>query len=77
MLQTEYFLGKLGFATAENEPSKIWGNSANLRGTAREVDGLLTADPRIIPGAQPVPAVSFEEANELAFFGAKARPRAC
>jgi aspartate kinase len=37
----------------------------------KDVDGLLTADPRIIPGAQPVPAVSFEEANELAFFGAK------
>jgi aspartate kinase len=37
----------------------------------KDVDGLLTADPRIVPSAQPVPSVSFEEANELAFFGAK------
>jgi aspartate kinase len=37
----------------------------------KDVDGLLTADPRRIPNAQMVPYVSFEEANELAFFGAK------
>jgi aspartate kinase len=37
----------------------------------KDVDGLLTADPRKIPNAQMVPNVTFEEANELAFFGAK------
>jgi aspartate kinase len=36
-----------------------------------DVDGMLTADPRIIPDARPVPQLSFEEAAELAYFGAK------
>ena len=36
-----------------------------------DVDGMLTADPRIIPDAQVVPVLSFDEASELAYFGAK------
>ena len=36
-----------------------------------DVDGMLTADPRIVPGAQLVPALTFGEASELAYFGAK------
>lgn len=32
---------------------------------------MLTADPRVVPGAVPVPAVTYEEASELAYFGAK------
>jgi len=36
-----------------------------------DVDGMLTADPRIIPDAQVVPYLSFAEASELAHFGAK------
>jgi len=36
-----------------------------------DVDGMLTADPRIITSAQLVPALSFTEASELAYFGAK------
>lgn len=36
-----------------------------------DVDGMLTADPRIIPDAQVVPHLSFAEASELAHFGAK------
>jgi aspartate kinase len=36
-----------------------------------DVDGMLTADPRLVPGAQVVPQLSFDEASELAFFGAK------
>ena len=36
-----------------------------------DVDGMLTADPRVIPGARLVPRLSFEEAAELAYFGAK------
>jgi len=32
---------------------------------------MLTADPRIIPTAVPVASVTFEEASELAYFGAK------
>jgi aspartate kinase len=36
-----------------------------------DVDGMLTADPRVVPDAQVVPQLSFEEASELAYFGAK------
>lgn len=36
-----------------------------------DVDGVMTADPRIVPSARTVDVVSFEEASELAYFGAK------
>lgn len=36
-----------------------------------DVDGMLTADPRIVPAPQVVPHLSFAEASELAYFGAK------
>lgn len=37
----------------------------------KDVDGILSTDPRIVSDAVPVPSVSFEEAAEMAFFGAK------
>lgn len=36
-----------------------------------DVDGVLSADPRIVPAAQPIPELSFAEVGELAYFGAK------
>jgi aspartate kinase len=36
-----------------------------------DVDGMLTADPRIISGGHRVKSISFSEAAEMAFFGAK------
>ena len=36
-----------------------------------DVDGILTADPRIIPGGHRVKSLSFAEAAEMAYFGAK------
>jgi len=36
-----------------------------------DVDGMLTADPTVIPGGHRVRVISFEEAAELAYFGAK------
>ena len=36
-----------------------------------DVDGILTTDPRLVPAAKNVPGVSFKEAAELAYFGAK------
>jgi aspartate kinase len=36
-----------------------------------DVDGMLTADPTVFPGAHRVRLISFEEAAELAYFGAK------
>lgn len=42
-----------------------------------DVDGVLTADPRICPGATTLPEISFDEAIELAYYGAKViHPRA-
>ncbi len=36
-----------------------------------DTSGLLSADPRIVPEARPVPRLSFAEASELAYFGAR------
>jgi aspartate kinase len=36
-----------------------------------DVDGMLTADPTILPGGHRVKTISFAEAAELAYFGAK------
>jgi bifunctional aspartokinase / homoserine dehydrogenase 1 len=36
-----------------------------------DVDGVLTADPRIVKDARPLPELSYSEAAELAYFGAK------
>src|SRR6202034_4686840 len=36
-----------------------------------DVDGIMTADPRVCPDALRVKIISFEEAAELAYFGAK------
>ncbi|MGH7611445.1 MAG: aspartate kinase [Candidatus Dormibacteria bacterium] len=36
-----------------------------------DVDGMMTADPRLVPEAQVIPALSYREATELAFFGAR------
>ncbi|KAF3791077.1 Aspartokinase 1 [Nymphaea thermarum] len=37
----------------------------------KDVDGVLTCDPHICPQAEPVPFLTFEEAAELAYFGAQ------
>ncbi|HET6566452.1 MAG TPA: bifunctional aspartate kinase/homoserine dehydrogenase I [Rhodothermales bacterium] len=36
-----------------------------------DVDGVLSADPRLVPDAFPLPQLSYREAAELAYFGAK------
>jgi len=36
-----------------------------------DVDGIMTCDPRIIPAARTVPRLTYDEAAELAYFGAK------
>src|SRR5436305_11135846 len=40
-----------------------------------DVDGLLTCDPRLVPCAHVIDQISFDEAAELAQFGAKLHPR--
>jgi aspartate kinase len=48
-------------AALEAEEIQIW----------TDVDGVLTADPKVVPAARILEELSFEEASELAFFGAK------
>jgi aspartate kinase len=48
-------------AGIEAEEIQIW----------TDVDGMLTADPTILPGGYRVKTISFAEAAELAYFGAK------
>jgi aspartate kinase len=37
----------------------------------KEVDGVMTADPKLVPDAVRVPALSYREVMELAWFGAR------
>jgi len=37
----------------------------------KDVDGILSTDPRLVPNAIPVDDVSYDEASELAYFGAQ------
>jgi len=63
---SDYTAALLGAALAAEE---IW--------IWTDVDGLMTADPRIVEDAVVLPNVSFGEALELSFFGAKMmHPRA-
>jgi aspartate kinase len=55
------FTGALVGGAVNAEAIEIW----------TDVDGIMTADPRVCPGALRVKVVSFEEAAELAYFGAK------
>ncbi|MGA2876882.1 MAG: aspartate kinase, partial [Nitrososphaerales archaeon] len=42
-----------------------------------DVDGIMTTDPKIVPSAKMLPQLSYQEAAEMAIFGAKAmHPRA-
>jgi aspartate kinase len=36
-----------------------------------DVNGIMTADPRVIPGARSIRQLSYDEAAELAYFGAR------
>jgi len=47
------------------------GTAAALIEIWTDVDGVLSADPRLVPGAFVVPEISYEEAMELSFFGAR------
>ncbi len=57
---SDYSAALLG-AALDAEEIQIW----------TDVEGVLTADPRVAPGARPLPHLSFAEAAELAAFGAK------
>lgn len=37
----------------------------------KDVDGFMSADPKVVPEAVPIPALTYEEAAELSYFGAR------
>jgi aspartate kinase len=39
--------------------------------TWTDVDGVMSADPRLVPDARVIPTLSYSEVGELAYFGAK------
>jgi aspartate kinase len=57
---SDYTAGLVGAALRSKE-IQIW----------TDVSGVLTADPRVVAEARPIPRLSFAEAAELAYFGAK------
>lgn len=57
---SDYSAALLGAAVAADE-IQIW----------TDVEGVLTADPRVVSAARPIKRLSFAEAAELAAFGAK------
>lgn len=48
-----------------------WAVDAEMLEIWTDVDGIYSADPRVVPHAAVLPEVSYEEAMELSFFGAK------
>lgn len=57
---SDYSASLIG-AALDAEAIEIW----------TDVSGIYTCDPRFIPDAKPIPHLSFQEATELAYFGAK------
>lgn len=48
-------------AALDAEEAEIW----------TDTDGVMTADPAVVKGARNIPAMSFDEAAELAYFGSR------
>lgn len=57
---SDYTASIIGFCLNASE-IQIW----------TDVDGIFTADPRVVENARSLPSVSFKEASELAAFGAR------
>ena len=79
LLVTGYVAGNTeGVATTlgrdgSDYSASIFGNLLSAKEIViyTDVDGVLSGDPRRVPGSQVLPDVSFNEAMELAYFGAK------
>lgn len=62
----------LGFEGSDYSASLIGGAlQAKAIEIWTDVSGVYTGDPRYIPDAQPVPELSYFDATEMAYFGAK------
>jgi bifunctional aspartokinase / homoserine dehydrogenase 1 len=71
-------------ATVDGVPTTLGRNSSDFSGTIMgaaldadevtlwtDVDGILSADPKLVPGARPILEMSYHEASRLADLGAK------
>jgi aspartokinase/homoserine dehydrogenase 1 len=71
-------------ATTEGKQTTLGRNGSDFSGSIfgallnaaeiiiwTDVDGVLSADPRLVPNAQVIDQLSYNEAMELAYFGAK------
>ena len=77
---TQGFICKNAFGETDNLQRGGSDYTASLIGAAinadeiqiwTDIDGMHNNDPRIVEGTSPVAQISYEEASELAFFGAK------
>jgi aspartate kinase len=57
---SDYSAALFGHAVSAEE-IQIW----------KDVDGVMTADPKMVEQALPIPVMSFDEASELAYYGGK------
>ncbi len=57
---SDYSAALIGHALGAEE-IQIW----------KDVDAIMTADPRVVPSARPIVRMSFAEASELAYYGSK------
>lgn len=80
IIVTQGFIGATeeGFTTTvgrggSDYSAAIFGSYLNAKDIQiwTDVDGMMTADPRIVPEAKLINEISFDEAAELAYFGAK------
>ncbi len=80
MVVTQGFIGRSASGATTNLGRGGSDYTASLLGAAlgaaevqiwTDVDGIMTADPSLVPEARNIPVMSFREAAELAFFGAR------
>jgi aspartate kinase len=57
---SDYSAGIVGYAL-DADVVEVW----------KDVPGFMSADPKEVPGARPIASMSYDEAAELAYFGAK------
>ena len=67
-LHFQFFAVSFNYPTASASPVQ-WGPRLNVKGAGKPA-GVLTSDPRMVSLAAPIPLLTFDEATELAYFGA-------
>ena len=70
-LQPAPALGKPGGELVGIPNARALAPAASQATASHDVDGIKTTDPRLVPGAYTIPAVSYWIAAEMALLGAK------